>query len=58
MTFETLLLDFMARVNDATKSDGSDADRLKKVRDAKRWAEDQYSEITNRQHAGIASPQS
>ncbi len=47
MDIETLLLDFMARVNDATKSDGTDAERLKKVRDAKRWAEERYAEISN-----------
>lgn len=54
MDHETLLLDFMARVNDATKSEGSDADRLKRVRDAKRWAEEQYAEISNRRQAGAA----
>ena len=51
MDIETLLLDFMARVNDATKSDCSDAERLKKVREAKRWAEDRYAEISNKQPA-------
>ena len=49
MDIETLLLDFMARVNDATKSDGTDAEKLKRVREAKRWTEERYAEISNQQ---------
>ena len=41
----------MARVKDATKSDGTDADRLKKARDAKRWIEERYAEISNKLQA-------
>lgn len=47
MDIETLLLDLMARINDATKSDSTDAEKLKRVREAKRWAEDRYAELSN-----------
>lgn len=47
MDTETLLLDFMSRVNDAIKMEGTDAERLKKVRQEKQWAEDRYAEISN-----------
>jgi hypothetical protein len=46
MHAETLLLDFMAKVNDALKSDDPDAVKLKAIRQAKRWAEDEYAKVS------------
>ena len=45
MDHETLLLEFMGKVNDALKVDVDDADKLRLVRHAKHWAEQQYSEL-------------
>lgn len=47
MHTETLLLEFMARVNDALKSDASDTTKLKAVYRAKQWAEDEYAKVTS-----------
>lgn len=41
MTTEDLLLEFMAKVNNALSLD-DDAMRLRAVRQAKHWAEDEY----------------
>lgn len=43
MHAETLLLDFMAKVNDALKSDEPEPVKLKMIYRAKRWAEDEYA---------------
>ena len=47
MHTETLLLEFMARVNDALKSDASETDKLKAVYRAKQWSEDEYANIAS-----------
>lgn len=46
MHTETLLLDFMARVNDVLKSDAVEAEKLKAIYRAKRWAENEYAKIS------------
>lgn len=48
MHTETLLLEFMARVNDALKSDESETAKLKAVYRAKQWAEDEYAKVTSK----------
>jgi len=45
MHSETLLLDFMAKVNDALNSDDPDSVKLKVIRRAKGWAEDEYAKF-------------
>lgn len=45
MHTETLLLDFMAKVNDALKSDVSETEKLKTIYQAKHWAEIEYAKI-------------
>lgn len=47
MHTETLLLEFMAKVNDILKSDASDTAKLKAVYRAKQWAEDEYAKVTS-----------
>ena len=44
MTTEDLLLEFMARVNNALSLE-DDALRLRAVRKAKHWAEDEYEKL-------------
>lgn len=44
MTTEDLLLEFMAKVNNAL-SESDDALRLRAVRKAKHWAEDEYERL-------------
>lgn len=44
MTTEDLLLEFMAKVNNALSLD-DDAMRLRAVRQAKHWAEDEYAKL-------------
>jgi hypothetical protein len=46
MTTEDLLLEFMAKVNNALSLD-DDAMRLKGVRLAKHWAEEEYARLAD-----------
>lgn len=45
MTTEDLLLEFMAKVNNALSLD-DDALRLRGVRQAKHWAEEEYAKLS------------
>lgn len=47
MHIETLLLDFMAKVNDALKNDVSETEKLKTIYQTKRWTEVEYAKIVH-----------
>ncbi|SDT97983.1 hypothetical protein SAMN05216296_1034 [Pseudomonas pohangensis] len=46
MHTETLLLEFMAGINDALKSDDSETAKLEAIYRVKQWAEDEYAKLS------------